>query len=88
MNLSPAYVQQREEWKLEGKLEGKLLEREERRQTEIKLISYLLNRHLGNCNPKLLAKIENLSIEKLENLVKAFLDFKSESDLSNWLDCN
>ena len=80
MNLSPAYLKQREEWKLEGKEEGRL--------SEINLISYLLNRHLGSFNPKLLEKIQNLSIEQLENLGKAFLDFNSESDLADWLDNN
>ena len=80
MNLSPAYLKQREEWKLEGKEEGRL--------SEINLISYLLNRHLGNFNPKLSEKIQNLSLEQLENLGKAFLDFNEESDLANWLDNN
>ena len=88
MNLSPAYLKQREEWKLEGQEEGKLLEREERRLSEINLISYLLNRYLGSFNPKLSAKIQNLSIEQLENLGKSFLDFTSESDLANWLNNN
>jgi hypothetical protein len=82
MNLSPAYLKQKEEWKLEGKL----LEREERRLSEIKLISRFLNRNLGNLNPKLSEKIQNLSVEKLEDLGEALFDFNSESDLANWLD--
>lgn len=82
MNLSTAYFKQKEEWKLEGKL----LEREERRLAEIKLISRFLNRNFGNLNAKLAEKIQNLSVEKLEDLGEALFDFNSESDLANWLD--
>ena len=72
----------------EGLEKGVRLEREERRLSEIKLISGFLNRHLGNFSPKLSAKIEDLSIDQLENLGEALLDFNSESDLANWLDNN
>jgi hypothetical protein len=84
MNLSPAYLQQREEWKLEGQLEGK----EEGRRSEIKLITRLLSRHLGEVNPQISQKIQELSFEQLEDLGEALLDFNSESDLANWLDEN
>ena len=35
--------------------------------------------------PKMISKIENLTIEKLENLGEDFLDFNNITDLENWL---
>jgi predicted transposase/invertase (TIGR01784 family) len=68
----------------EGKQEG----RQEVKYSEIKLINRLLNRHLGEVNPQISQKIQELSFEQLEDLGEALLDFNSESDLANWLDEN
>lgn len=68
--------------KEEGRQEGK----EEGRQNEaIALIMRLLKKRFGEIDTKTTSKIENLTIEELENLGEDFLDFKSINDLENWL---
>jgi predicted transposase YdaD len=63
--------------RLEGKLEG-----------EANLVLRQLNRRIGNLSTKLAKKIQGFSIEQLENLGEALLDFNSQEDLVNWLDSN
>jgi predicted transposase/invertase (TIGR01784 family) len=45
----------------------------------------LINRNFGEISPNLSEKIKQLSLDELENLTEALFDFKSESDLVNWL---
>ena len=40
---------------------------------------------IGELSLKMISKIENLTIEKLENLGEDFLDFNNITDLENWL---
>ncbi len=74
MNLSPAYLQQREEWRQEGLQEG-----------EKKILLRLLKRRFGEISPDLEQRITNLSIPQLEALVDAQLDFSNLDDLVTWL---
>jgi predicted transposase/invertase (TIGR01784 family) len=67
--------------KLQGKLEGK-------QEGEANLVLRQLNRRIGNVSTKLAKKIQGFSIEQLENLGEALLDFNSQEDLVNWLDSN
>ncbi len=53
MNLSPAYLQQREDWKLEGKLEGTLAERQS-------LITSLLEGRFGTLDMELSGFVEQI----------------------------
>ena len=62
-------------WELQG-----------RQQEALSLILRLLNRRLGGIAPDLEAKIRSLSVEKLEELGEALLDFSNVADLVNWLD--
>ncbi len=55
------------------------------RQAEAALILRQLNRKIGEINPDLKAKIQDLSFAKLEELGEALLDFSIEEDLANWL---
>lgn len=65
------------------------LGREEgRKQGQIELIMRLLNRRLGEVNPDIKARISELSIDKLENLTEALLDFSNAEDLTAWLEVN
>jgi predicted transposase YdaD len=57
-----------------------------RQQGEVALIMRLLNRLFGGVTPEVEARIRNLSIEQLENLGEALLDFSDASDLSAWLE--
>ncbi len=45
-----------------------------------------LNRRLGGVLPQLSLKIQSLSVEQLENLGEALLDFESTADLEQWLE--
>jgi hypothetical protein len=52
----------------------------------IHLVMRLLQKKLGNINSLLEEKISNLSFFlELEKLAEDSLDFKSQSDLINWL---
>ncbi|NES65708.1 MAG: DUF4351 domain-containing protein, partial [Okeania sp. SIO2D1] len=57
------------------------------RQNEaIALIMRLLKKRFGELETEeTISKIENLTIEELENLGEYFLDFNSITDLENWL---
>jgi hypothetical protein len=78
MNLSPAYLKQREEWRQEGLQEG-------RQEGEVTLLLRLLRRRFGEIAPDLEQRITSLSIPQLEALVDAQLDFSNLDDLVTWL---
>ena len=98
MNLSPAYLKQREEWRQEGIQEGRQEGRQEGIQAgrqegrqaglqegEKKVLLRLLRRRFGEITPDLEQKIASLSIPQLEALADAQLDFSSLDDLITWL---
>ncbi len=47
-----------------------------------------LNRRFGQINADLLTQIRGLSVEQLEDLGEALLDFQTEEDLKQWLGDN
>jgi predicted transposase/invertase (TIGR01784 family) len=73
-----AILEAKEEGKIEGKVEGKV-------EGERTIILRLLNRRVGNIPEALLSQIQGLSVEKLEVLGDALLDFSSLADLEGWL---
>ena len=74
MRLEPLYQRNREQVKEEGKQEGKQ-----------DLILRQLNRRVGEIDTSLIERIQGLSLEQLENLGEALLDFSSVADLETWL---
>ncbi|WP_448267556.1 DUF4351 domain-containing protein [Nostoc sp. DSM 114159] len=66
-----------ERGKLEGKLEG-----------EQQLILRLLQKRLGELSPQLQKRIQSLSLNQLETLSEALLDFNAMEDLLHWLQTN
>ena len=74
MRLEPLYQRDREQAKEEGRQEGKE-----------DLILRLLNRRIGEIDASLIGQIKGLSIEQLENLGEALLDFSNVADLETWL---
>ena len=70
MRLAPLYQQDRELAKQEG---------------EQRLIIRQLNRRIGEIESSLIQRVQALSIEQLEELGEALLDFTSIGDLENWL---
>jgi predicted transposase YdaD len=64
-----------------GRQEG----REEGRQEEgANLVLRLLNRRIGQVSSSFVSQIRVLSVEKLEDLGEALLDFQTEEDLQQW----
>lgn len=52
---------------------------------EAKIILNLLNRRLGNLNPKTSIQIQKLNSIQLEALGNILLDFTTQNDLDTWL---
>jgi predicted transposase/invertase (TIGR01784 family) len=73
-----AILEAKEEGKVEGKFEGKV-------EGERTIVLRLLNRRVGNIPDVLLSQIQGLSMEQLEALGDALLDFSTLADLSSWL---
>ncbi|MEM6754920.1 MAG: Rpn family recombination-promoting nuclease/putative transposase [Cyanobacteria bacterium P01_C01_bin.38] len=71
------------EIKQEGLQEGE--QRGQEKEARL-LILRLLTRRVGELSEEMRKKIENLSLEQLENLGEALLDFSSMGDLQTWLD--
>jgi predicted transposase YdaD len=55
-------------------------------QRERSLILRQLTRRVGELPENLRQRVETLSLEQLENLGEALLDFTSLADLQSWLD--
>ncbi|WP_442948165.1 DUF4351 domain-containing protein [Nostoc sp.] len=64
-----------------GKQEGK-------QEGEQRLILRLLQRRVGELSPELQECIQSLSLNQLETLGEALLDFTAMEDLLNWLQTN
>ena len=77
MNLTPVYEQWRKETLQEGIQEG-----------ELTFALRLLNRRIGSIAPDLETQIRNLSLDQLESLGEALLDFSEPADLATWLEHN
>ncbi len=69
----------------EGEQRGEQRGREEGRKAEGQLlILRLLTRRVGELPQEVLNRIETLSLEQLENLGEALLDFQAIADLETW----
>ncbi|MEO1429999.1 MAG: Rpn family recombination-promoting nuclease/putative transposase [Cyanobacteria bacterium J06633_8] len=62
------------------------IKQEGREEGELLLILRLLTRRVGELSPQMRSSVENLSLEQLENLGEALLDFSSMADLQAWLE--
>ncbi|MBD2448425.1 DUF4351 domain-containing protein [Nostoc sp. FACHB-152] len=78
MRLAPLYQQDREQARQEGLEQGL-------QQGEQQLILRQLNRRLGEIDSYLIEQVKKLSIEQLEVLGEALLDFATVTDLEVWL---
>ncbi|MEH2125177.1 DUF4351 domain-containing protein [Nostoc sp.] len=61
---------------------------EVRQKQTLEVVIRLLRRRIGNLSPQLSERISQLSIEQLENLAEALLDFSTQGDLVVWLQDN
>ena len=78
MRLPPLYEQDREKAIQQGEAIGL-------QKGEANLVLRLLNRRFGELPPHITETIQKLTVEQLEDLGEALLDFKSQADLINWL---
>jgi hypothetical protein len=86
MRLAPLYQQDRELARQEGLQQGVQQGVQQGiQQGERQLILRLLNRRFGEIESSLIEQIQRLSIEQLENLAEALLDFATVADLETWL---
>ena len=83
MNLSPLYLEQIDIATQKGKAEGRS---EGRSEGEKSLMIRMLTRKLGKLNDNSIDLINNLSLESIECLGDALLDFNTADDLTTWLD--
>jgi predicted transposase/invertase (TIGR01784 family) len=77
-----------QEAKAEGETIGEAKGLEQGLQQERALVVRLLTKKLGNFNPKIQSRINELSIDRVESLGEALLDFTSITDLEAWLSQN
>ncbi len=56
-----------------------------KQQEALSMVTRQLNRRLGNLDDALLERVRSLSVEQLEALGEALLDFTSVADLTTWL---
>ena len=61
------------------------IERIGREEGERALILRQLTRRCGTLSPHLLAQVQALSVEQIEDLGEALLDFSTLADLEAWL---
>lgn len=59
-----------------------------KQEGEQRLILRLLQRRVRELSPELQESIQSLSLNQLENLGEALLDFNAMEDLLNWLQTN
>lgn len=79
MQLSPLYLERIQEANQQGIEQG--IERE-----AVSLVMRLLNRRFGSIAPNIEEQIRRLSVNQLEDLGEAILDFQSKTDLTSWLE--
>ncbi|MBH8567135.1 Rpn family recombination-promoting nuclease/putative transposase [Nostoc sp. CENA67] len=61
---------------------------EARQEQTLEVVMRLLRRRIGNVDQQIQESISQLSVEQLENLAEALLDFATPTDLSTWLQNN
>jgi predicted transposase/invertase (TIGR01784 family) len=83
-----ALAEGRVEGRTEGRVEGEARGLERGLQQERTLVMRLLTRKLGNITPEMQLRVNGLSIEKVESLGEALLDFTQMDDLLGWLEKN
>jgi hypothetical protein len=78
MNLSTAYLEWEQKTLEEGRVEGRV-------EGEQKLVIQLLNHRIGEIEPALIEQVRQLSVEQMEQLALALMDFSTMADLRQWL---
>lgn len=69
-------------WKEEGRQEGR---QEGWQEGQADLVLRQLHRRLRRLSPECQDRVRALSVDQLQNLGEALLDFRTEDDLQRWL---
>jgi predicted transposase YdaD len=86
MALSQAYLEWEQATEQRGEQRGRQEGEQQGRQEEaLSFVLRLLPRRVGTVPPEIEAQIRTLSLQQLEELGEALLDFSQISDLQNWL---
>jgi flagellar biosynthesis/type III secretory pathway protein FliH len=88
MSLRTVFREQLAQQKQEGIQEGMQQSIQQGLQKEINLVIRLLTSKIGDLAPELERQVRNLSLDKLEDLGLALLQFNSVEDLIAWLQTN
>jgi predicted transposase/invertase (TIGR01784 family) len=89
MRESVIYQEIYQEGETSGEARGMQRGRSEGRQQEaLALVIKLLTRKFGNLSPMLISQVSDRSVEEVESLGEALLDFQSINDLETWLSIN
>ncbi|MFB2879047.1 DUF4351 domain-containing protein [Floridanema aerugineum] len=83
MQLSPLYLERIQDANQQGIEQG--IEQGIQREA-VSFVLRLLNRRFGSIAPNIEEKIRRLSVNQLEDLGEAILDFQRETDLNSWLE--
>jgi Domain of unknown function (DUF4351) len=81
MQLSPLYLEKLQAAEQIGEQRGEINGRQD-------FVLRLLKKRVGDVSAEVLARVMELSLEQLEDLYDAALDFNQMSDLTAWLDLN
>jgi len=76
------YQEAKQEGRQEGKREGR---QEGKQEGEVQLLVRQLSKRFGQIGDRRLQAINNLTIEQLEDLGEALLDFTDLTQLDSWL---
>ena len=80
------YQEAKQEGKQEGRQEGKQEGRQEgERAGEVRLVLRLLSKRVGKIGDRSVEMINSLTLEQLDDLGDALLDFGNIAELDNWL---
>jgi len=63
-------------------------ERRGRQEGKEELVARQIRRRFGEVSPERMTQLDQLSLEQLNQLGEALLDFTSAKDLENWLSQN
>ena len=81
-------LQKQELWVQDQQIAIEIAREQVTKTAQLSLILRQLVRRLGTIQPETENSIRQLSVEELENLGEAVLDFKDPSDLTAWLQAN
>ena len=85
MQLSPLYLERIQDATNQGMERGMERGIERGIEREISFVIRLLNCRFGQITPDVEQQVRSLTVDRIEDLGEALLDFQTEADLTNWI---